>query len=516
MNSKNGDPCHWAPALGLAAAMAMVIGSGVAAASPADSCVGDPLTGERVALVIGVTDYGLADQISGVKDAQDMACALKKLGFTVVGPLPNADIHAISTSLDDFGTKIAQAKVALFYFSGHGAQEGGENYLVPKAASYTLKGLLALSTVLRTFGLAERTDAKKIVLLDACRTSTIQIDGKAPSSPGLTKVDSNSLDGNTIIGLASLPGLAAASGKPDANSPYTSVLLSHLLEPGLSLGAMLGDVTSEVEHAAGSDQTPFVEGGEGFASGFFLRPAVVAKVKINQVDDDLKILVQDHETLTLNNKPQNTEATLTLQARDNQVEVRVFNNPTYRDNNALESAEGWNYSLILEDAAGKPLGGTLADGEDAVYKDGPHFGKWFTVARANLYVYPDAATATLELRDPDGGVAKREGGPLYELDQAFLCKIKVPGLFLRPGHENLFLVGGAKRLQDKARGCFSAPGVIPRVILAILSASPKLASDPAALSQAIAGASGACTGDHLWFALEDHAPGELSNVPDCG
>jgi hypothetical protein len=496
-------------------AIALLGGPGVAAAAPG-TCVGDPQTGDRVALVIGESNYGQDAQISGVKDAVDMACALQELGFTVVGPLLDADIDTINPKLEEFSRKIAGAKVALFYFSGHGAQEAGENYLVPRAARYAVKDLLKLSTVLQAVAQRAGGATDRIVILDACRTETIKIEGLSHAQPGFSEIDSTALK-NTLIALAASFGQSAASGSPNGNSPYTAELLLHLLKAGFSLREILTEVTVKVSGDRSLQQTPWSDGGDTFASRLYLRPAVRAVAKVFKADDELQIVqregAQEKAVITLKDRPVNIEVPLALRAGLNQIELRVFNERTYRNTHSVESAEGWYYSLVFQDAAGNSLGRAFSDAEEVVYKDGPHHGKWFTVATLNLFVSPTAAKATVEMQDAVDGIAQREGGPSYELNQALLCKLTIlpASRLLRPNRETLFLVGGEKTLRDKARRCFSRPAMKVR----IFAAAGKKVNNPAAIEQAISEISGECAGDHLWYVVEDHKPGELADVPVC-
>ena len=60
-----------------------------------------------------------------------MATALEEAGFDVT-VATNADQAEMEKAVRTFGTKLKQqGGVGLFYFSGHGAQIAGENYLIP-------------------------------------------------------------------------------------------------------------------------------------------------------------------------------------------------------------------------------------------------------------------------------------------------------------------------------------------------------------------------------------------------
>src|SRR5262245_44451034 len=89
---------------------------------------------DRVALVIGNGAYANATKLTNpVNDATDVAQALRRIGFDVVEGR-DLDKRAMEAKILEFGTKLDQAKVALFFYAGHGMQVGGKNYLVPTDA----------------------------------------------------------------------------------------------------------------------------------------------------------------------------------------------------------------------------------------------------------------------------------------------------------------------------------------------------------------------------------------------
>src|SRR5689334_9675326 len=85
----------------------------------------------RVALVIGNGAYVSADPLRNpVNDAREMARLLRGAGFEVV-LRENATRRGQIEALREFAGKVTPGGVGLFYFSGHGLQVRGANYLVP-------------------------------------------------------------------------------------------------------------------------------------------------------------------------------------------------------------------------------------------------------------------------------------------------------------------------------------------------------------------------------------------------
>ena len=89
---------------------------------------------KRVALVIGNFNYKHTTSLqSPGNDATDVAGALKRLGFDVVGgeALLNVDRVGMGRAIRNFAKALRNAEVGLFYYSGHGIQVAGRNYVVP-------------------------------------------------------------------------------------------------------------------------------------------------------------------------------------------------------------------------------------------------------------------------------------------------------------------------------------------------------------------------------------------------
>ncbi len=93
------------------------------------------LAEKRVALVIGNGAYTNAPPLTNPKnDAEDMAAALKALGFTVILGL-DLDKRAMDHKILEFEKALNGADAGVFHYSGHGLQVAGVNYLVPVDAS---------------------------------------------------------------------------------------------------------------------------------------------------------------------------------------------------------------------------------------------------------------------------------------------------------------------------------------------------------------------------------------------
>jgi hypothetical protein len=221
------------------------------------SCIASnaSLAQRKTALVIGNDNYKNHAQLDNAgRDARLMAAALKKIGFKLVGDNALIDLNkaTIDKVVDAFSGLAQDADIAVFYFSGHGAQIGGTNYLLPveldsySPATADLRTLNA-NLVLKAIGGAKL----KIILLDACRTNPF-VPTKGQGG-GLAIMHAPA---GTLIGFATQPGATATQGPLGGNSPYAEALATYLGVRGLELFAMLNEVGLAVMDKTKNQQPP--------------------------------------------------------------------------------------------------------------------------------------------------------------------------------------------------------------------------------------------------------------------
>jgi uncharacterized caspase-like protein len=233
-----------------------------------------------VALVIGESKYEHIPALANpANDAREMVSLLSDLGFDARS-VSDRDAKKLKRDLERFVEDAEGADVAFLYYSGHGIESGGENWLVPVDADVSSlnnaeDALVPLSSVLDEL---KSVVPVTIVLLDACRTNPFPADvlvKKSPDNPGvpigaggLTPVrGAAALSGNeeaadnlgTVIGFAAEPGRPALDGTAGENSPYAAALLRHLgAMDGNEFGMVMRMVTEEVYLDTGTRQRPWV------------------------------------------------------------------------------------------------------------------------------------------------------------------------------------------------------------------------------------------------------------------
>ena len=188
---------------------------------------------KRVALVIGNSNYTNAPVLKNpVNDASDMAKALKKLGFGKVIEVENANKQKMDRAIVNFGAKLSHGGTGLFFYSGHGLQVNGRNYLVPIDAELATEGALRVETTDVDLVMDQMQVAQtrvNIIILDACRSNPFERRFRSMSR-GLAPVD-DAPEG-TLIAYSTSPGKVASDGS-GANGLYTAELLKAVSTPGL-------------------------------------------------------------------------------------------------------------------------------------------------------------------------------------------------------------------------------------------------------------------------------------------
>ena len=220
------------------------------------------LAAERVALVVGNAAYEqeIAALKNPVNDAAAVAAALRRLGFEVIEGR-DLDEDAFYDKIIAFDDAGRAAKMALFFYAGHGLQVDGRNYLAPVDLKLETRQDLRRHAIELAAVLEVMRGETNLVILDACRNNplaaglarSLGLSRAVVASRGLARVDSA---GGTLIAYATEPGAVAADGTGD-HSPYTAALLEHLETPGLSVQDLFTQVTATVLSSTGERQKPW-------------------------------------------------------------------------------------------------------------------------------------------------------------------------------------------------------------------------------------------------------------------
>lgn len=214
-----------------------------------------PTGQHRVALVVGNTRYEEAPLKNPENDARDMAAALGAMGFEVI-LATDANLAVMKQKIREFGQRLRSTQgVGLFFFSGHGMQVKGENYLIPIGAKLTVETEAEYETVNAGFVLAQMEAAGNplnIVILDACRNNPFARSFRS-AERGLAQVTAPT---GTLIAYATAPGSVASDGS-GRNGAYTAELLRFMRVPGLPVEEVFKQVRIAVRQSSQGSQVPW-------------------------------------------------------------------------------------------------------------------------------------------------------------------------------------------------------------------------------------------------------------------
>ena len=256
----------------------------------------------RVALIIGNAKYEHAGVLANtLNDSHAVAVLLKRAGFDVVDERVDLGVVEMKRAVRDFTATASNADIAVIYYSGHGLEASGVNYLIPVDAKlanvYDVEDeTLPLDRLL--FATAN-VKSLSLVILDACRENPfLRADNRAMATRALSShaIAEQPTTANTLIAYAAKAGSLSYDGA-GPNSPFTSALIKYIAEPGIDIRIALGKVRDDVMAATGNRQEPFVYGSLG-GETVSLAPGAVA------VADPLAAIAADYATATRVGSPE--------------------------------------------------------------------------------------------------------------------------------------------------------------------------------------------------------------------
>jgi formylglycine-generating enzyme required for sulfatase activity len=233
---------------------------------------------KQIALVIGNAAYANGPLANPLHDAQAIAQRLRELHFDVA-LTTNAGRKEMGAAIDQFLNKLGTGDVAFFYYSGHGMQVDGENYLIPidfqgqneTDVRYDAHPLGRIQERM------ERSGAQlNMLVLDACRNNPF----RQVVRSGVGGLAAMNAGRGTFIAFATSPGKTASDNPGGQYGLFTQYLLEGLSVRGLGLDDAFSLVRERVDAASGGKQLPWVQtsvvGRYIFVPGEAAPPAVDA------------------------------------------------------------------------------------------------------------------------------------------------------------------------------------------------------------------------------------------------
>lgn len=211
---------------------------------------------DRWALIVGNADYtsnGVSSLPNTLNDARTMTASLSAMGFTIYS-IENATRDDINEVMSVIKAEQIDTALGLFFYAGHGVQNGGINYILPTDIVPNSKSFLEDQAITAESIIADLADIgaeKLVIILDACRNSPFGANLVYGAGLALSEAPPN-----TIISYATAPGGVALDGS-GANSPFTAALASTLEGPKQDFRDVLRLVRAKVRLATKGEQTPW-------------------------------------------------------------------------------------------------------------------------------------------------------------------------------------------------------------------------------------------------------------------
>ena len=235
-------------------AQAAVLSTALLVAIPSASAA------ERLALLIGNARYTHATPLKNPSnDITAMAKTLRQLGFEVT---LRRDLkkRELEDALFNFGERAANKDTAVVFYSGHGMEIDGRNYLLPIDAALQRPGRAKIEAVDVEAGLRAVQRAKRlaVVILDACRNGPPG--GTRSVGRGFARMET-SWPG-LVIAYSTAPGAVAWDGHGDL-SPYTQALVEQISRtPEIDVRQLFTSLRESVTKYADARQQPFAVFGD--------------------------------------------------------------------------------------------------------------------------------------------------------------------------------------------------------------------------------------------------------------
>ncbi|MFA9206424.1 MAG: caspase family protein [Burkholderiaceae bacterium] len=184
------------------------------------------------------------------QDAQVMDEALTRLNFKTI-VLRNGTQNEMRRALSQFTQQASGADLAFIYYSGHGAQSGGTNYLIPVGAQLDSESdydieTLGLTNILDSVAKAAPKNA--VLVLDACRDNPLAF--RKSGTKGLARLPQYD---RILIGQATTKDNTA----PD-NGLYAKVLAQQLSQANVTVVNAFLNTNEAVRKQSGGRQIPTI------------------------------------------------------------------------------------------------------------------------------------------------------------------------------------------------------------------------------------------------------------------
>ena len=202
---------------------------------------------QRRALLIGNAAYRHVRPLQNtLADVNALEGALRKLGFEVTVERDRG-VDEMDVALEGFAASLGPRDLAFFYFSGHGVEVSGKNYLLP--VDFRGSGASTRRTALAAAEVREKLEAAarvRVLVLDACRDNPF---GDKSAGGGLARMEGAAV--GTLIAYATGAGNVASDNRAGELGLYMTHLVRELGKEGaVELGAVFDKTQASVYAAS--------------------------------------------------------------------------------------------------------------------------------------------------------------------------------------------------------------------------------------------------------------------------
>ena len=259
---------------------------------------------QRVALVIGNNAYqGVLSKLNNpINDAQAIKEILENRGFQVIYA-EDTTKRSIVNNLDKFYTALKKGGVGMFYFSGHGIEVDGQNYLIPVDAKIEAKSdtefeAIALNKI--TKRMQNIGNRLNIVVLDACRNDPFS---RGLNTGGLAKVEPIGM----FVSFSTGAGSVSSDGRVGGHGLFTESLIKYMSQE-LDLRDVFQQTRKEVYVNSNQQQFPAIYDQTINGGFYFTYPSSSSHTTNIVVNEPTVIYVPQQEPEHKKNKVQERDS----------------------------------------------------------------------------------------------------------------------------------------------------------------------------------------------------------------
>jgi uncharacterized protein (TIGR02145 family) len=235
----------------------------------------------KFALVIGVKSYQYVSPLQNtLNDATDISGLLKTKGFEVIEVYDPKTKRELQDAVRKYFALLQSKPKAtgMLFYSGHGMQVDGSNYLIPTGANPEIKADIedqCLNMDYVMLAIEQAGNPLNIFVLDACRNNPFRSFSRS-SEKGLNMV--NTPKGSYIV-YATKPGSVASDGT-ERNGLFTSKLLDHMNREGLKIEEVFKNVAADVSSESDDQQRPWI--ASDYTGDFSFTPVKALPFKVDR------------------------------------------------------------------------------------------------------------------------------------------------------------------------------------------------------------------------------------------